>query len=383
MSWWSCCSRVIRSRNRQSLAFAEIADQPFVGLHAGSALHHVLTRAATETGRTLNWRINVTSFDAACAMVAAGLGVGIVPRAANFAVHPLVVARLHRAERRMGATSVVPVHASQRAAALGRAAAVRTPARSKANIVIAEKDPADATTAQRAQLRVARGSRDGGPAARARATVAEIRHRVLATRRSICTRCSDARRRACWRSASARVKRCSSSPRRIRRSTASASKCIGPASDICCSAQQAATLRNLRVICHDAVEVLQHQLAPASIDPRAHLLSRSVAEEATSQAPADPAPVRRIAGENDRARRHAATRDRLGAVCTADARGHRRVAGVRKRRSRRRFRRAICRAHAHAFRASRSTSRSRRMGSRISKSELTQLSSTRVRVTNA
>lgn len=26
---------------RQSLAFAEIADQPFVGLHAGSALHHV------------------------------------------------------------------------------------------------------------------------------------------------------------------------------------------------------------------------------------------------------------------------------------------------------------------------------------------------------
>lgn len=68
---------------RQSLRFAEIADQPFVGLHAGSALHHVLTRAATETGCALNWRINVTSFDAACAMVAAGLGVGIVPRAAT------------------------------------------------------------------------------------------------------------------------------------------------------------------------------------------------------------------------------------------------------------------------------------------------------------
>jgi tRNA (guanine-N7-)-methyltransferase len=29
---------------------------------------------------------------------------------------------------------------------------------------------------------------------------------------------------------------------------------------------EAATLRNVRVICHDAVEVLQHQLAPASID---------------------------------------------------------------------------------------------------------------------
>jgi DNA-binding transcriptional LysR family regulator len=34
-------------------------------------------------GRTLNWRINVTSFDAACAMVAAGLGVAVVPRAAT------------------------------------------------------------------------------------------------------------------------------------------------------------------------------------------------------------------------------------------------------------------------------------------------------------
>jgi hypothetical protein len=27
----SCCKRVIRSRQRQSLHFAEIADQPFVG----------------------------------------------------------------------------------------------------------------------------------------------------------------------------------------------------------------------------------------------------------------------------------------------------------------------------------------------------------------
>jgi DNA-binding transcriptional LysR family regulator len=68
---------------RQTLAFAEIADQPFVGLHADSALHHTLARAAAETGRTLNWRINVTSFDAACAMVAAGLGVGIMPRGAT------------------------------------------------------------------------------------------------------------------------------------------------------------------------------------------------------------------------------------------------------------------------------------------------------------
>jgi DNA-binding transcriptional LysR family regulator len=44
-------------------------------------LHHLLTRAAQESGAELNWRIHVTSFDAACAMVAAGLGVSVVPRA--------------------------------------------------------------------------------------------------------------------------------------------------------------------------------------------------------------------------------------------------------------------------------------------------------------
>jgi DNA-binding transcriptional LysR family regulator len=68
---------------RKSIHFAEIADQPFVGLHAGSSLHRLLSRAAVDAGTPLNWRIHVTSFDAACAMVAAGLGVTVVPRAAT------------------------------------------------------------------------------------------------------------------------------------------------------------------------------------------------------------------------------------------------------------------------------------------------------------
>jgi DNA-binding transcriptional LysR family regulator len=67
---------------RESISFADVADQPFISLHAGSALHRLLTRAAAEANRTLNWRVQVTSFDAVCAMVAAGLGVSIVPRAA-------------------------------------------------------------------------------------------------------------------------------------------------------------------------------------------------------------------------------------------------------------------------------------------------------------
>ena len=68
--------------SRTSIAFRDIANLPFVGLHANSSLHRLLTRAALEASTPLNWRIHVTSFDAACAMVAAGLGVSVVPRAA-------------------------------------------------------------------------------------------------------------------------------------------------------------------------------------------------------------------------------------------------------------------------------------------------------------
>lgn len=68
---------------RSTLAFAELLNEPLVGLHATSALHRQLTRAAAEQEHTLNCRVHVTSFDAACAMVAAGLGISIVPRAAT------------------------------------------------------------------------------------------------------------------------------------------------------------------------------------------------------------------------------------------------------------------------------------------------------------
>jgi DNA-binding transcriptional LysR family regulator len=66
-----------------SVHFAELLPQPMVGLHADSALHHLMTRTAADLGSSLNLRIQVTSFDAACAMVAAGLGISIVPRAAT------------------------------------------------------------------------------------------------------------------------------------------------------------------------------------------------------------------------------------------------------------------------------------------------------------
>jgi DNA-binding transcriptional LysR family regulator len=66
-----------------SVSFVETLDQPSVSLHADSSLHHLLLRAAADAGKQMNLRIQVTSFDAACAMVAAGLGISIVPRAAT------------------------------------------------------------------------------------------------------------------------------------------------------------------------------------------------------------------------------------------------------------------------------------------------------------
>jgi DNA-binding transcriptional LysR family regulator len=65
-----------------SLPFSAVMEFPIVGLHANSALHNVLARAAAEEGKPLNFRIRVTSFDAVCAMVAAGLGISIIPKAA-------------------------------------------------------------------------------------------------------------------------------------------------------------------------------------------------------------------------------------------------------------------------------------------------------------
>lgn len=68
---------------RGKVRFAESLDYPLVGLPATSALHARLQREAAEAGRELHLPIRVSSFDAVCAMVAAGLGVGVVPQAAT------------------------------------------------------------------------------------------------------------------------------------------------------------------------------------------------------------------------------------------------------------------------------------------------------------
>lgn len=52
----------------------------FVGAHTGSAINGLLHRSAALLDMPLKLRIQVTSYDALCLMVAAGLGVGVMPR---------------------------------------------------------------------------------------------------------------------------------------------------------------------------------------------------------------------------------------------------------------------------------------------------------------
>ena len=68
------------------LAFADTLDFDYVGLHTGSAINLQLTKAASEIDRTVRLAIQVTSYDALCVMVGAGLGIGLLPEA---------LARLH------------------------------------------------------------------------------------------------------------------------------------------------------------------------------------------------------------------------------------------------------------------------------------------------
>ena len=67
---------------RKQCPFVQVLDYPFVMLHAGSAIHTFTMNAAAALGRHLEVRIQVRSFEAVCRMVAAGVGIGLVPRSA-------------------------------------------------------------------------------------------------------------------------------------------------------------------------------------------------------------------------------------------------------------------------------------------------------------
>ena len=64
---------------RRGLKLADILPFDLVGMHPGSAINNLLIRQAAELEVPLKLRIQVTSYDAQCLMVAAGLGVGVLP----------------------------------------------------------------------------------------------------------------------------------------------------------------------------------------------------------------------------------------------------------------------------------------------------------------
>lgn len=65
----------------QTLTFAELAGQPFIGLPLGSALQQHLDAQAAGVGVRLSYRVRLRTFEAIAEMVAAGVGVAVVPAA--------------------------------------------------------------------------------------------------------------------------------------------------------------------------------------------------------------------------------------------------------------------------------------------------------------
>lgn len=83
--------------DRKALDFSEVLDQPFVCLHAGSAIHTFMMNTAAQLGGNLDVRIQVRSFNAVCRMVAAGVGIGMVPNSSIVAVDGLKTVKINDA----------------------------------------------------------------------------------------------------------------------------------------------------------------------------------------------------------------------------------------------------------------------------------------------
>jgi len=75
-------SPVLDLARRKSIRFADCLDSPFVSLLNGTAMHTYLINFAHALGRQLDVRIQVSAYPAALRLIAAGVGIGIVPMSA-------------------------------------------------------------------------------------------------------------------------------------------------------------------------------------------------------------------------------------------------------------------------------------------------------------
>ncbi len=65
-----------------SIAFADTLEFEHIGLHEASAIHAFLRQICSGLRRTIRLRIQVGSFEAACRMIEAKVGVGVLPESA-------------------------------------------------------------------------------------------------------------------------------------------------------------------------------------------------------------------------------------------------------------------------------------------------------------
>lgn len=65
---------------RDSVTFAETLDYEYVALRSGTHLNFQMIKAASDAGRSVKLRVQVSSYDALCLMVQAGIGIGILPQ---------------------------------------------------------------------------------------------------------------------------------------------------------------------------------------------------------------------------------------------------------------------------------------------------------------
>ncbi|MEH2622602.1 DNA-binding transcriptional LysR family regulator [Bradyrhizobium sp. AZCC 1719] len=68
--------------NRRQVDFAEVVERDFVGLISSIALHAHVSGHAARLGARLRFRARLNNFDAISQMVAAGIGIGVMPEVA-------------------------------------------------------------------------------------------------------------------------------------------------------------------------------------------------------------------------------------------------------------------------------------------------------------
>ncbi|WBY02026.1 LysR substrate-binding domain-containing protein [Ramlibacter tataouinensis] len=75
-------SRRHRLARRKRVSFAETLQEDAIGMHEGSTLQTFLAAITQQMGQRLKLRVQLSSFEAMCRMIGAGVGVGVMPESA-------------------------------------------------------------------------------------------------------------------------------------------------------------------------------------------------------------------------------------------------------------------------------------------------------------